>query len=34
MRLSIKMEKENEGRVFVPWDDMVVRVNASLLNAA
>jgi predicted transcriptional regulator len=28
------VEKDNEGRIFVPWDDVVVRVNASLLDAA
>ena len=26
--------KNEQGRVFVPWDDIVVRVDASLLHAA
>ncbi|WP_298624491.1 MarR family transcriptional regulator [uncultured Zoogloea sp.] len=28
------IEKDEGGRVFVPWDDVVVRVDASLLQAA
>jgi predicted transcriptional regulator len=28
------VEKDGEGRVSVPWDDVVVRVDASLLDAA
>ena len=28
------VERDQDDRVFVPWDDVVVRVNASLLNAA
>lgn len=28
------VDKDEEGRVFVPWDDIVVRVDASLLHAA
>jgi predicted transcriptional regulator len=28
------VEKDEQGRVFVPWDDIVVRVDASLLDAA
>ena len=28
------VDKDEQGRVFVPWDDIVVRVDASLLNAA
>lgn len=28
------VEKDEQGRVFVPWDDIVVRVDASLLGAA
>lgn len=28
------VEKDVQGRVFVPWDDIVVRVDASLLHAA
>jgi hypothetical protein len=28
------VEKDDAGRVFVPWDDVVVRVDASLLAAA
>lgn len=28
------IEKDKGGRVFVPWDDVVVRVDASLLQAA
>jgi predicted transcriptional regulator len=28
------VEKDAGGRVFVPWDDVVVRVDASLLRAA
>lgn len=28
------VEKDDQGRVFVPWDDIVVRVDASLLHAA
>jgi predicted transcriptional regulator len=28
------VEKDASGRVFVPWDDVVVRVDASLLQAA
>jgi predicted transcriptional regulator len=28
------VEKDAMGRVFVPWDDVVVRVDASLLQAA
>ncbi len=28
------VDKDDAGRVFVPWDDVVVRVDASLLEAA
>ncbi|MCK2127413.1 MarR family transcriptional regulator [Thauera aromatica] len=28
------VDKDEQGRVFVPWDDIVVRVDASLLHAA
>ena len=28
------VDKDGDGRVWVPWDDVVVRVNASLLDAA
>lgn len=28
------VEKDGSGRVFVPWEDVVVRVDASLLQAA
>ncbi|SBT04448.1 conserved hypothetical protein [Candidatus Accumulibacter aalborgensis] len=28
------VEKDDAGRVFVPWDDVLVKVNASLLSAA
>jgi predicted transcriptional regulator len=28
------VEKDDTGRVFVPWEDVVVRVDASLLKAA
>ncbi len=28
------VEKDEVGRVFVPWDDVLVRVEASLLQAA
>lgn len=28
------VEKDASGRVFVPWEDVVVRVDASLLRAA
>lgn len=28
------VDKDEQGRVFVPWDDNVVRVDASLLSAA
>ncbi|MDP2830147.1 MAG: hypothetical protein Q8O37_16275 [Sulfuricellaceae bacterium] len=28
------VEKDEAGRVFVPWDDVVVRIDASLLAAA
>lgn len=28
------VEKDASGRVFVPWEDVVVRVDASLLQAA
>lgn len=27
-------ERAEDGRVYMPWDDVVVRVNASLLKAA
>lgn len=28
------VEKTQDGRIFMPWDDVVVRVDASLLKAA
>ena len=28
------VEKADDGRIYMPWDDVVVRVNASLLKAA
>lgn len=28
------IEKDDAGRVFVPWEDVVVRIDASLLRAA
>ena len=28
------VEKDDAGRVFVPWDDVLVKVNASLVSAA
>ena len=28
------VEKDESGRVFVPWEDVIVRIDASLLRAA